>query len=124
MKNYPRNLQVRLNSSTELAKEKLYNKIGNKLNDTQKNAKAYWYLTKMFLNNKKIPFISPLYYDNRFLTDFKEKTELFNSFFSKQCSLISSNSSLPSYINYTAEKRLSTVAPSVEAFRNYSTSCF
>ena len=64
----------------------------------------------MFLNNKKIPLISPLYYDNRFLTDFKEKADVFNSFFSKQCSPISSNSSLPSCINYTAEKRLSTGA--------------
>ena len=67
----------------------------------------------MFLNNKKIPLIPPLYYDNRFITDFKEKAELFNSFFSKQCSLISNNSSLPSYINYTTEKCLSTVALSV-----------
>ena len=36
-------------------------------------------------------------------------------FFSKQCSLISSNSLLLNYINYTTEKRLSTVALSVEA---------
>ena len=69
----------------------------------------------MLLNNKKIPLIPPLYYDNRFITDFKEKAELFNSFFSKQCSLISNNSSLPNYINYTTEKRLSTVALSVKA---------
>ena len=51
---------------------------------------------KMFLHNKKIPLIPQLYYDNRFITDFKEKVELFNSFFSKKCSLISNNSSLPS----------------------------
>ena len=64
----------------------------------------------MFLNNTKIPPIPPLYYDNPFITAFKEK-----AFFSKQCSLISSNISLPSYINYTTEKRLSTVALLVEA---------
>ena len=115
MKTRLRSLQVRLNNSIECAKEKFYNKIANKLNDTQKNAKAYWSLIKMLLNNKKIPLIPPLYYDNRFITDFKEKAELFNSFFSKQCSLISNNSSLPNYINYTTEKRLSTVALSVEA---------
>ena len=69
----------------------------------------------MLLNNKKIPLIPPLYHDNCFKTDFKEKAELFNSFFSKQCSLISNNSSLPNYINYTTEKRLSTVALSVKA---------
>ena len=51
-----RSLQVRLNSSIECAKEKFYNKIANKLNDTQKNTKAaYRSLTKIILNSKKIP---------------------------------------------------------------------
>ena len=53
----------------------------------------------MLLNNKKIPLIPPLYYDNGFITDFKEKAEFFNSFFSKQYSLISNNSSRSNYIN-------------------------
>ena len=102
MKNCLRNLQVRLYSSIECAKENVYSKIANKLNDTQKNA-------------KKTPLISPLYYNNYSITDFKKKAELFNSFFSKQCSLISNNSSLPSYINYTTGKSLSAVAHSVQA---------
>ena len=86
----------------------------NKLSDTLKNAEVYRSLIKLFFNNKKILLIPPLYYDNGFITDFKEKVELFNSFFSKQYSLISHNSSLPSYINYTTEKRLSTAVLSVE----------
>ena len=69
----------------------------------------------MVLNNKKIPLIPPLYYDNRFITGLKEKAELFNSCFSKQYSLISNSSALPNYINHTTEKRLSTVALSVES---------
>ena len=68
----------------------------------------------MFLNNKKISLTPPLYYDYRFTTDFKEKAELFNSFYSKQCSLISNNSSRPSYINHTTETSLSVVGLSVE----------
>ena len=95
---------------SNVLKKNFYNKIANKLNDTQKNAKAYWSVIKMLLNNKKIPFIPPLYSNNCFITDFKEKAKLFNLFFSKRCFLISSNSSLPNYINYTTEKRLSTVA--------------
>ena len=39
---------------------------------------------------------------------------MFYSFFSWQCFLISNNSSIPSYINHTTEKRFSTVVPSVE----------
>ena len=44
-------LQVCLNNSIECAKEKFYNKIANKLNDTLKNVKAYWSLIKMLFNN-------------------------------------------------------------------------
>ena len=76
--------------------------------NTQKNYKVYWSLLKIFLN-KKIPIIPPLLYENRFIADFKEKAQLFNIFFSKQCSLIPINSSLPAYVNYITGKRLSTV---------------
>ena len=77
--------------------------------NTQKNSKVYWSLLKLFLNGKKTPNIPPLFYENRFMTDFKEKAQLFNIFFSKQCSLIPNNSSLPADVNYITDKRLSTV---------------
>ena len=104
-------LQTCLNSCIEVAKEK-YNTV-NKIMNSQKNSKVYWSLLKIFLNNKKIPIIPPLFYENRFITDFKEKAQLFNIFFSKQCSLIPNNSSLPADVNYITEKRLSTVTFSV-----------
>ena len=75
----------------------------------QKNSKLYWSLLKIFLNNKKIPIIPPLFYENRFITDFKEEAQLFNILFFKQCSLIPNNSSLPADVNYITDKRLSTV---------------
>ena len=68
--------QVCLISSIECSKEKFYHKIPNKLSDTQKNAKAYWSLIKMFLSNMKTPLISPLFYDNCFITNFKESWTL------------------------------------------------
>ena len=63
--------------------------------NTHKNSKVYRSLLKTFLNNKNIPIIPPLFYKNRFITDFKEKPKLFNVLFLKQCSLIPNNSSLP-----------------------------
>ena len=33
-----------------------------------------------FLNNKKIPLIPSLFHENKSVTDFKEKAELFNAF--------------------------------------------
>ena len=44
----------------------------NKLNNLQRNSKACWSLLKYFLNNKKIPLMPPLFYENIFLTNFLE----------------------------------------------------
>ena len=60
------------------------------------STKSYWSTLKMFLNNKKIPCIPPLRHQNKYVTDFKEKAEIFNSFFAEQCSLINNSSKLPS----------------------------
>ena len=78
--------------------------------NTQKNYKVYCSLLKIFLNNKKIPTITPLFHQNCFITDFKEKAQLFSILFSKQCSPIPNNSSLPADVNYITDKRLSTVS--------------
>ena len=51
-----------------------------KLMDPMTSAKTYWPIVKRYLNDKKIPCLTPLFHDNKFITDFKEKTELFNSF--------------------------------------------
>ena len=95
LKNRLRHLEIRLNISIKYSKT-FYHKIVNKLNDTQKNAQAYWFFIKMILNNKKIPLIPTLLYNIRFIRNFKEKAEPFNPFSSEKCSLISNNSSLPS----------------------------
>ena len=47
------------------------------------------------LNDKKIPEITPLFYNNNFISNFKEKSELFNEHFSEQCSLIQNKSTVP-----------------------------
>ena len=71
--------------------------------------KSYWSILKTFLNNKKIPCILPLLHDDRFITNFKEKADIFNDFFAKQCSLINTKSSLPSVLSKKTHKLLSTI---------------
>ena len=39
-------------------------------------------------NDKKIPSVSPLRYQNNYVKAFNKKSELFNSLFAEQCSLI------------------------------------
>ena len=64
--------------------------------DPMTSLKTYWSLPKILLNNKKIPCIPPLLQNNKYVTDFKKKAELFNLFFAKQCSIIDNSSELPS----------------------------
>ena len=83
-----------------------------KLQNTKKTSKCYWSLLKIFLNNKKIPLIPliPLLFpNNRFISDFKNKTELCNDFFSSQCSPINNNGKLPTNLNHVTDRRISPV---------------
>ena len=50
-----------------------------------------------------------MFHENRFVTDFKQKAELFNSFFAKQCSIIDNGSEIPSYLNPKTDKSLSNI---------------
>ena len=50
-----------------------------------------------------------MFYKNRFITDSKEKAELFIFFFSKQYFLVPNNSSFLADINYITDKCLSRV---------------
>ena len=50
-----------------------------------------------------------MFYENRFVTDFKKKAELFNPFFAKQCSVIDNGSSLPSELLRKTDKFLSNI---------------
>ena len=52
----------------------------------------------------------PLFHENRFITDFKEKAELSSSFFSNQCSLLENCSKLPTNLRYVTDKRLRTIS--------------
>ena len=83
--------------------------MASKLTNVQRNSKTYCSLLNRFLNNKKIPLIPSLFHENKFVTDFKEKAELFNSFFAKQFSLIKNSSKLPSHLHYLTDNRLSSV---------------
>ena len=50
-----------------------------------------------------------MFSENRFVTDFRKKAELFNSFFAKQCTIINNVSSLPSELLLKTDKFLSNI---------------
>ena len=71
-----------------------------KLNDPTTTAKTYWSILKSFYNDSKIPLIPPLLVNNKIVSDFTEKANLFNDFFATQCKPLSNNSVLPSAISF------------------------
>ena len=60
-------------------------KLSTKLANPSTSSRSYWSILKTFVNGKKIPIISPLLVNGKFATNFFEKANLFNQFFSKQC---------------------------------------
>ena len=57
---------------------------------------------------EKVPYIHPISHNNKYVTDFKENSEIFNSFFANQCSLIPNNSILPSELKLLTEQTLTS----------------
>ena len=77
-------------------KENYFNRLSNSLNDPNIGSKKYWSILKQFLGSRKTPKIPPIRDERDILvSDVSEKANIFNSFFSKQCSLIETGSVLP-----------------------------
>ena len=106
---YFEEMQDTLRTSIEISKQKYYFKLSRKLAVNKINPKCYWSILKSFLSNKKIPFIPPLIQSDQFVEDFTEKSELFKSFFAKQCTYIETGSSLPTHILRSTNKSLNTI---------------
>ena len=73
------------------------------------SSKVYWSILKTFLN-KKVPCIRPIYQNNNYITDFKEKTQIFNDFFAKQCTLVENSSKPPANSSKRTNNLLSTIS--------------
>ena len=87
--------QTKLSSLIKESKKQYYTCLSHKLLDPKTSQKSCWSILKTFLNNKKIPCIPLLLHQGKFVTDFKEKANIFDNFFANQCSIVSNNSELP-----------------------------
>ena len=81
-------IQERVRLAIADSKKKHYQKLSNKLSNDKLNGKCYWAILKRFFNGKKIPCIPPLLHEDKFVTNFQVKSEIFNSHFAKQCFLL------------------------------------
>ena len=82
-----RSPQNNLSNIIETTKQQYFAKIPKKLSDPNVSLKTYWSILEIFLKGKRFFYIPSIFHANKFIPDFREKTELLNSFFSNQCSL-------------------------------------
>ena len=86
---------IDISNAISSSKLKHHERLANKLNEQKTALKTYWAILKTFVNSSKIPLIPPLLADNKLVTDFLDKANLFNNFFAKQCTPISNDSTVP-----------------------------
>ena len=98
-----------LRKNIEVSKQKCYSNFSRKLAVNKINLRCYWSILKSFLNDKKNPCIPSLIHNHQFVVNFEEKSELFNSFFAKQCTHIETGSNLPTQILRRTNESLSTI---------------
>ena len=93
----------------ENSKQTYYSKLSSKLANPATSSKTSCFILKTFLNNEKISCIPLVFHENKFTPNFKEKAELFNTFFAHQCTLLNNSSVLPDNLAKPTNKSLDTV---------------
>ena len=74
-----------------------YNQLAQKLIHPTTSSTTFWCILKSFVNRKKVPLIPQLNVGNKLVTDFKEKSRLFNEFFASKFIPITNESQLTSF---------------------------
>ena len=104
-------------NAINIAKENYLTNLGKQLNDPKTGTKAYWKVLNKLANKSNIPIIPPILYNNKFITSFAEKANLFNEYFLKQCKTQINDSILPPFYLIT-DKQLVDIELSAEDLKN------
>ena len=86
-----------------------YENLAKKLNNPLLQVKTYWSIIKTFCNEKQIPLILLLLIDNMFVTDIQTKVNIFNKFFTEQCTPLKNSSVLPVNQIILTQSRLNSI---------------
>ena len=90
-------------------KSEYYKRLSDSLNDPSTSPKKYWSVLHRFLNKRKCPQIPPIRHGITMITKPSDKADIFNSFFAKQCSLLSTNSIIPDQQCYYTDTSLDSI---------------
>ena len=112
-------LQTKLSSLIGESKNQSYTRLSHKLLGPKTSQKSYWSILKTFLKNKKNSCIPQLLHQENFITDFKEKANIFNNLFVEKCSIVSNNSELLVTLTKKTHDSLSTINFIKDTFIKY-----
>ena len=76
---------------------------------TRKRPQNILVILKTYVNTSKIPLIPPLLVDDKLVTDFLDKENLFINLFDKQCAPISNDGTVPVNTSFETRERLSSL---------------
>ena len=91
------------------SKEKWYLCLSAKLFNPSTSAKTTWSIHKTFVNGRNVLLISMLLVNGKYVTNFLEKANIVNDFFSQQYQPISNNSILLLILSYYTDNRLNDI---------------
>ena len=110
------NLTSEISSYISKCKNDYFTRLGKKLGDPSRSIKTYWATLRTLWNGKKVPNIPPLLVSNELITEFEVKANIFNKYFTSQCTIINNNSVLPSTLNHLIDDKISSFNTSSESF--------
>ena len=97
-----------ISSYISKCKNDYFTRLGKKLGDPFRSINRYWNTQKTLWNGEKVPKIPSLLVNDKLITEFEAKANIFNEYFASQCNTINNNSVLPSTLNHLTNDKLSS----------------
>ena len=99
------NFRLECQQAIQNAKNAYLRNLGCKLHNNHTSGKIYWKILNKVINRSKAPKVPPLFVENKFILNCKEKATLFTNYFCKQCTPVTTGSVLPA-LTYKTNERL------------------
>jgi len=102
-------MKDKYNTLVEREKEKYMKSLGSDLSNPITAKKKYWSAMKKILKKNITTIIPPILQEGTFITDIKEKCNIFNEYFKNQCIVLATPSIIPPHITKTTTLTLDKV---------------
>ena len=84
------------------AKSRYLDNLSNKICNPTTGRKTFWSAYKRLSNKKKVTNIPPIFENGKYISNFKEKSSIFNKYFALQCQPFDIASTLPTFTPLTS----------------------